>query len=151
MPQPTPTPTPTPDVTPPKITSLRLSQASFKAAPTGAPFRAAAVRVGTTLSFTLSEPGSVRFTIDRSTTGRIVSRRCVKRTTSNRSRRSCKRWVAVKGSFTVKGKRGVNRIELRGRIGGRTLAPGAYRLNARETDLASNRSSTRRTAFKIVR
>ena len=63
----------------------------------------------------------------------------------------CTRWTAVKGSFTVAGRKGVNKIVLRGRIGGRTLAPGSYRLNARETDLAANRSATRRTAFRIVR
>ncbi len=63
----------------------------------------------------------------------------------------CTRWLAVKGSFTVTGKKGVNRIELRGRIGGRTLLPGRYRLNARETDRAANRSATKRTAFRIVR
>ena len=57
----------------------------------------------------------------------------------------------MKGSFTVTGKKGANRIELRGRIGGRTLAPGSYRLNARETDPAANRSPTKRTAFRIVR
>jgi len=61
------------------------------------------------------------------------------------------RWVAVKGRFTVPGLRGTNRIKLRGRIGGKSLRPGSYRLNARQTDRAANRSRTKRTAFKIVR
>lgn len=150
MPQPTPTPTPQ-DTTPPKITALRLSRTTFRAAPSGGPFRAARVAVGTIVSFTLSEPGSVRFTIDRSAAGRTVKGRCVKPSRSNRRRPRCERWTAVKGSFTVAGRKGANRIELRGRIGGRTLAPGRYRLNARETDRAANRSLTKRTAFKIVR
>ena len=59
-------------------------------------------------------------------------------------------WAQM-GSFTVTGKGGSNRIELRGRIGGRTLAPGAYRLVARETDLAGNSSDPKRAAFRIVR
>jgi hypothetical protein len=151
MPQPTPTPTPTPDVTAPKITNLRLASTTFKAAPSGAAFRAASVAVGTKLSFTLSEPGKVRFTIDRSASGRTVKGRCVKPSSANRGKPTCKRWLPVKGSFSVSAKKGVNRILLRGRIGGRTLKPGRYRLNARETDRASNRSTTRRTAFRIVR
>lgn len=155
MPQPTPTPTatptPTPDTTAPAITALRLSRTTFRAAPSGGPFRAARAAVGTIVSFTLSEPGSVRFTIDRSAAGRGVKGRCVKPSSANRSRPRCTRWAAVKGSFSVTGKLGVNRIELRGRIGGRTLAPGRYRLNARETDRAANRSATKRTAFTIVR
>ncbi len=151
MPQPTPTPTPTADTTPPTITSLRLSRTTFRAAPSGAPFRAARAAIGTDVTFTLSEPGSVRFTIDRSAAGRTVKGKCVKPSSANRRRPACKRWLAVKGSFTVSGKKGVNRIELRGRIGGRTLKPGRYRLNARETDRAANRSATKRTTFTIVR
>jgi len=151
VPTPTPGPAPGPDKIAPAITALRLSSTTFRAAPSGAPFRAAAVRVGAFVSFTLSEPGTVRFTIDRSTTGRTVKGRCVKTSRSNRSRRSCRRWVAVKGSFTVPGKRGANRIELRGRLDGRSLKPGSYRLAARETDRAANRSRIRRTAFRIVR
>jgi hypothetical protein len=151
MPQPTPTPTPTPDITKPRITSLRLSSTTFKAATSGPPFRAAAVRVGAFVSFTLSEPGSVRFTIDRSTTGRTMKGRCVKTASSNRGKPSCKRWVVVKGSFVVPGKKGANRIELRGRLNGKTLTPGSYRLNARETDRGANRSAIKRTAFRIVR
>jgi hypothetical protein len=151
QPMPTPTPTPPTDITAPKITVLRLSRTTFRAAPSGPPFRAAAVPVGTEVSFTVSEAGSVRFTIERSSAGRRVSGKCVKPTRRNRARPRCTRWVVQKGSFTVKAKRGANRIELRGRIGGRTLAPGTYRLVARETDAAGNPSAAKRTAFKIVR
>jgi hypothetical protein len=150
-PTPVPTPTPAPDVTAPKIDYIRLSGTVFRAAPRGRPFQAARAPIGTTVTFKLSEPGSVRFTIDRSSSGRKVGGRCVRRTRANSNRATCKRWTAMKGSFTVVGRKGVNKIVLRGRIGGRTLAPGSYRLNARETDLAANRSATRRTAFRIVR
>jgi hypothetical protein len=154
-PTPTPTPasapTPNPDTTAPQITSLRLSRKTFRAAPSGPAFLAARAGVGAILSFKLSEAGSVRFTIDRSTAGRAVHGKCVKPISSNRGRRRCTRWVAVKGRFTVRGSRGANRITLRGRIGGKKLGPGSYRLNARETDRAANRSPTKRTAFKIVR
>jgi hypothetical protein len=150
-PTPVPTPTPTPDTIRPKITTLRLSNIVLRPAPFGASVRAARARIGTIVSFTLSERGSVKFTVDRSTTGRTVKGKCVKTTSTNRGKPSCKRWVAVKGSFKVAGKKGTNKIEFRGRIGGRALSPGRYRLNARETDLAANTSTTRRTAFRIVR
>lgn len=147
-----PTPTPTPfDPKPPRITAMRLGHTKFRAATSGAPFRAARAAVGTDVSFTLSEPASVRFTIDRSASGRKVKSKCVKPSPRNRNRPRCKRWVAVKGSFTVAGRTGANRIELRGRIGGRTLKPGSYRLVARATDAAGNVSPPKRTAFTIVR
>jgi hypothetical protein len=151
VPTPVPTPTPTPDITAPTISALKLSQTTFRAALSGAPFRAARAPIGAFLSFTLSERGRARFTFDRSTPGRTVKGRCVKTTSANRSRKSCKRWVAAKGSFTVTGKQGRNRIQVRGRISGRKLAPGSYRLNARETDVAGNRSGTKRTTFRVVR
>jgi hypothetical protein len=146
-----PTPTPTPDTTSPTIFSLRLSRTVFRGALKGAPFLPAAVGVGTIVTFKLSEPGTVRFTIDRSGKGRKVKGRCVKPTSANRAKPGCTRWSAVQGSFAVKGRKGVNRIEVRGRLANRTLRPGSYRLNARETDGAANRSATKRTAFKIVR
>jgi hypothetical protein len=59
--------------------------------------------------------------------------------------------VAVKGSFTIAGKRGTNRLVFRGRIGGKKLSPGRYRLNVRETDGSANRSAIRRVAFRVVR
>jgi hypothetical protein len=89
QPTPVPTPTPTPDVTAPTISSLRLSRTTFRAALSGAPFRAARAPVGTFVSFTLSEPGSVRFTVDRSVAGRTVKSRCVKPSSSNRARPRC--------------------------------------------------------------
>jgi hypothetical protein len=161
-PAPTPTPTPTPAAKPtptptptgtggPKITALRLSQTRFRAALSGGPFRAASIRIGTIVSFTLSDRGAVKFTIDRSGSGRKVKGRCVKRAPKNRTKPKCELWTAVRGSFTVTGKKGPNKIQLRGRIGGRTLQPGHYRLNARGTAPAGNSSTVKRTGFTIVR
>ena len=103
------------------------------------------------MSFTLSEPGSVRFTIDRSASGRSVKGRV--RQAVERQPQPAALQALARGEGLVHGHRqkGLNRIELRGRIGGRTLTPGRYRLNARETDRAANRSPTKRTAFRIVR
>jgi hypothetical protein len=59
--------------------------------------------------------------------------------------------VSVRGSFLVPGNPGANKVRFRGRIGGRRLRPGRYRLVANATDLAGNVSKPARTAFRIVR
>jgi hypothetical protein len=59
--------------------------------------------------------------------------------------------VNVRGSFTIAAKAGKNRFKFRGRIGGRKLKPGRYRLNSRATDKAGNRSPIKRKRFRIVR
>jgi hypothetical protein len=63
---------------------------------------------GTTLTFRLSRPAVLRFTIVR-----VYP--------------TCKRV----GSFTVRGHRGVNRVQFRGRLRGRPLPDGTYRLVVR--------------------
>jgi hypothetical protein len=152
---PTPTPTPTPPavVTPPDTTrpvlgALSMSSSVFQAAGSGPAFTA---RVGTKVSFTLSEPGSVKFTVQRKTRGRRVAGRCRPQTTANRTKPACTRWVNVRGSFTVAAKKGANKFTFRGRIGGRKLKPATYRLNGRATDKAGNKSALKRKSFRIVR
>jgi hypothetical protein len=63
---------------------------------------------GTTLVFVLDKAGRVRFTVRRPAP-------------------SC----GVVATFTVRGHRGVNRVRFTGRVHGRTLAPGRYRIEAR--------------------
>lgn len=73
------------------------------------------------------------------------------RSANDRKKKRCTRWVAVKGSFTVAGNAGANSFTFRGRIGGKKLKPGAYRLSAQATDPAKNTSLPKRKKFKIVR
>jgi len=129
VPTPTVTPTPAPDTTEPKIAVLRLSVEKFRAANSGASISAAKPPIGTRVSFSLSEPGSVRFTVQR---------------------QRGPKWAPLKGSFTLVGKKGVNRFVFRGRIGGKKLKPGPYRLSAKAKDLANNASATKRTGFTVV-
>jgi hypothetical protein len=64
-------------------------------------------------------------------------------------RRVGHRWVKVKGSRSVAGKAGRNRILFGARLRGRRLAPGSYRLVvvARADGLAS---ASRRAAFRVL-
>ena len=67
-----------------------------------------------------------------------------------RGGRACTRYVKVSGSFTHKGATGkLNRFTFTGRLSGRKLGAGRYRLNARPADAAGNRGTTKRAPFRI--
>jgi Ca2+-binding RTX toxin-like protein len=120
--------TPAADAIAPSLSRVDLSRAAFRAARRGA---ALATRsAGTAVRFTLSEPAAVTFRIRRVGPGG--------------------RTVRLRGRIVAGGDAGANRVVLRGRLRGRTLRPGRYRLVARAVDAAGNRSSARRVAFRIV-
>lgn len=149
---PPPPPPPTPDTTAPVVSGLRVAPkliaSSFGAMPsqkTKRPRR-------TTVRYRLSENATVRFTLQRKTRGRRVSGRCRKETRLNRARPRCTRWVKVGRAFTQRGNAGANRKVLRARtVGRRKLAPGRYRILARATDAAGNRSASKSARFRVVR
>ena len=61
------------------------------------------------------------------------------------------RWATARGTFTAAGHTGANQLRFTGRIGGRLLTPGRYRLVAVARDRAGNRSAALRTGFTIRR
>ena len=128
-------PPPPPPVPPPVTGGTRDVRAPVASllATTPSAFRTAARR-GTRISYALDETATVRFTV----------RRAVRR--NNRTR-----YVPVAGSFAHSGTVGGNTLRFRGRIGGKRLAPGRYRLLATPTDSAGNVGPVARTAFRIVR
>jgi hypothetical protein len=69
----------------------------------------------------------------------------------NRKRTRCIRYVTLAGSFSQKGLSGANKRAFNGRLRGRPLAPGAYRLVATAVDAAGNRGKQVRAAFKVLR
>jgi hypothetical protein len=143
-------PAPVPDLVKP-VLSVALSRTVFRAAGSGPATAARKKPVGTRISYSLSEPSSVTFTVERRNKGRKVARKCVRPRRSNRRKKACTRWVKVKGSFGATGRAGTNTLLFRGRIGGRKLAPGRYRLDGRATDPAKNASVVRRRNFRVVR
>ncbi len=137
------------DHTPPTISSLSLSPASFKAANVGA--SVIARHVTSRVSYRLSEPATTTFTAQRVLPGRRSGKRCGAPSRSNRGRRRCTRLKAVPGSFTHTGKLGPNSFTFTGRIAGTALARGSYRLTGTAKDAAGNRSKAAARAFSIVR
>src|SRR5205823_14036698 len=86
---------------------------------------------GSTVTYSLNEVATVRFTVVQRQPGRSAGGgRCVKPTRANRKARSCTRLVAVPGAFGLTGRAGVNSFRFTGRVGGRTLSPGKYQLGA---------------------
>ena len=150
IPRPDATTTPA-DTTAPRVRALTLSRRTFRAASRGPSISAKKKPIGTKVTFSLSEASFVKSTVDRQAKGRKVGPRCKARTKANRKKRACTRWTKVKGSFTVPGKTGSNRFRFRGRIGGRKLKPGRYRLNSQATDRSGNKSALTSKSFKIVK
>ncbi|MDQ1680620.1 MAG: hypothetical protein QOI42_1479, partial [Frankiaceae bacterium] len=132
------------------IAGLRLAPAAFRAARSGPSATAAAVHTATRVSYTLNVAASARFTVQRATSGRTVSGRCVKPTRSNRTHKRCTRFVAVSGSFTRTRPAGADRFTFTGRMAGHLLTPGRYRLIA--TPTANGRTGkASRVSFRIVK
>ena len=124
------------DVAPPIARTLRLDPPRF--------------RRRTTVRYRLSEPATMRFTVERRAGGRRVRGRCVKPTHGNRGRRACRRYVRLRGSFTHAGQTGGNRFRFTGRLRGRALRPGRYRLVGVPTDPAGNRGLPATRPFRIL-
>jgi pimeloyl-ACP methyl ester carboxylesterase len=137
-----------PDVTP-AIAGLRLSPSTFRASPSGVIVRAASTRTATRVSYTLNVPASVRLTVERSGHGRTAGGRCVKRSAGNRGGRACTRFVAVRGSLLRTRPAGADDFTFDGRLAGRALPAGRYRLVA--TPSADGRTGRpARARFRIV-
>jgi hypothetical protein len=156
---PTPGPAPGLDVRAPLISALRLSATRFRVGPAPTALSAArrrAAPAGTKITFTLSEPATVRLAFARRVSGRLVrtkngkARACVRQTKRNTAgNRRCVRYVGA-GALTRKRKAGRASVAFSGRIGRTRLASGAYRVAVVATDAAKNRSLAKTASFSIV-
>jgi hypothetical protein len=137
-PAPPPPPSPAADTAKPVMGGLKLT-----------PKRVNRSR-GSLVSFTLSESATVTIAVDRLTRGRRVRGRCVKPTRRNRARRACVRPRRLRGVIRHPGHAGPNAFRFNGRLGGRRLRPGRYRLVVIGlADAAGNTGSPARADFRI--
>ena len=127
------------DLTAPLASGLRLRPSGFKP------------RTGTTISYSLSEAATTKFTVARVLPGRVKGGKCRRESSSNRTGRRCKLFKRVRGSFTHQGAAGANSLRFNGRVRGRTLRPGRYRLSAAPKDAAGNVGRTARASFRVKR
>ena len=113
----------------PSLTQVRLSHTTVRlgSATTPTVARAAALSRGTVLRYQLSERATVTIELLPSATTNFL------------------------GRLTRRSHVGRNSVRFSGRIKGRTLKPGSYRLRVTATDAAGNRSAARTVRFKVVR
>jgi hypothetical protein len=142
------------------VTGLSISPKAFAVGAKGATLRARTrtqAALGAVIRFRLSERATVRLLVQRTIPGR---RKAVRK---GRSR--CVAVVARahvprrarcvlhpgRGSLRRAGAAGANRIVFSGRIRGKALATGAYRLVVTAADATGARSKPARVAFRVVR
>ncbi len=95
------------------------------------PFRSTGRKRGTTIRFELSEKGTVRLAFERFRARKAVP------------------WKAI-GALTAKREAGKRSFAFSGRLGGKALAPGRYRVRVTIKDLAGNRSVERIVVFRVI-
>jgi len=120
------------DMRRPVASLLRITPGRFRAS------AAARRRARARISYALDENATVTFTV----------KRIIQRVVRGRKRTG---YRPVRGSFKDAGEAGGNSLRFRGRIGGRRLKPGLYRLIALPVDAAGNTGNAVYIKFRIVR
>jgi Ca2+-binding RTX toxin-like protein len=109
-----------------RLTALKAQAAAPAAGNTAAKPKAKATSVGTVLRYRLSEAATVTVDVLPSKGTKFLTR------------------------LTRRAKAGARSLAFSGRVKGRTLKPGSYRMLVRATDAAGNRSAARTVRFKVV-
>jgi hypothetical protein len=135
-------------VSPPKpgLSRLRLSPHRFTAARRGGPTSRGG-DVGAAVSYRDSLAARTRLTVYREEPGVRRGRSCVK-PSRGRGGKRCTRLVRV-GSFSHTDRAGTNHLRFTGRLHGRKLAPGRYRLDV-AAKLRGQISNTLQASFQIL-
>jgi Tol biopolymer transport system component len=138
------------DTARPRITQVVVSPRRWKRGRTLP--QASAMPTGTTIRWRMNEAARVTLTFQRSRPGRRLGRRCLKATRRLALRPRCTRVRSMAALTIFSGHSGVNRLRFRGRLPGRTLPLGTYRVALEARDTAGNVSATRYSkTFRIVR
>ena len=123
---PPPAPTQAVDV----IANLKITPSTITAARKGPTVTAARrSRPGAIVSYTDTQPARTTFTVQRPERGRVHGGKCLRPSRRNRNGKRCTRYLGI-GSFTHTDTAGANKLRFTGRIRGRRLAVGSYRLRA---------------------
>jgi len=133
----------------PAITSIVLTPATFRAASSGASTaakkRKARPPVGTKVRLVVGAPVAVTLRVQHLLAGRRAGKRCATPAKSNRRGRACSRTVTMPGTI-ARAAGASTTFRFTGRLAGRKLAPGRYRLLAR-----TGSTPEKAAPFRIVR
>jgi hypothetical protein len=132
----------------PRLLALSITPKAFRAARRGPSL---ARRIGATVRYRLTASAAVRFTVERVLRGRKRGGRCVRARRPLRRSARCRRYRSLRAALRHNGAAGSNSFAFRGRLSGRRLRPGAYRLAATPVDGAGNTGRSRKAGFRIVR
>jgi hypothetical protein len=103
------------------------------------------VGLARTVSYTLSQPAQVAFRIDRALAGRRSRGKCRKPARRNRRGRRCTRYRRLSGGFEQAGVTGGNSVAFSGRLNGKRVPAGRYRLVAVASGFAGNSARATRS------
>jgi len=132
------------------LSGLAASPRRFKAATTGRSLVTTTRKgTGTRLTWSVTAASTTTFEVLAARPGRTVGASCrtPKRSRAVPKRQRCTRFVRV-GTFVREDRAGKNTARFTGRVNGRRLAKGAYRLQATPS-VDGSRGTTRRIAFTI--
>jgi phosphatidylinositol-3-phosphatase len=134
------------------LTDLRVRPGTFRSAKSGPSITRKRRPLGASVSYKVSQPGLVTFRVQRRLAGRLRAGRCVKLRKGRRGRRGrrCVRFVTARGAFDDQAAAGENSFRFTGRLPGRRLRPGRYRLVARADGWGGSSKPVLRR-FRIVR
>jgi uncharacterized delta-60 repeat protein len=131
---------------------LALSSSTFAAQASG-PSASATGTHGTSVRFQLNVAAEMSFGVERVTVGRKLTHKgkpvCAAQTSSDRSKPRCPRLVSLRGTFARAGVAGTNSFHFSGRLSGRALARGHYRLLVTPI-VNGTRAATVSIAFTII-
>jgi hypothetical protein len=132
----------------PSIRALSMAPRRFRAARRGASI---AARVGATVRYTLSAPATVRFKLRRAVRGRKGRHGCRQTRRRVPRRKRCSAYKTLRGKLEHKGQAGSNSFRFRGRLRGRPLRRGRYRLLGSALDAAGRSGASKRVQFRVLR
>jgi len=135
---------------PPVVQSARQSATRWREGNRLASISRAKIPTGTTLSFSLNEQATVRFSFIQILGGTSAAHSCLAKTRENARRKSCN--TIGSGTLSFTGRPDSNRVAFAGRIS-RTdkLKPGRYELTITATNAAGRSSAPVLLRFTIVK
>jgi hypothetical protein len=131
----------------PVVSNFKLKPTSFVAASSGASVVAAA-KTGTVVTYALNTAAKTNLTVLKAAPGVKSGTKCVKPPKHPpKSAKKCTRYVSI-GSFLHTDAAGSIRFRYTGRLKGKTLKPGSYRLRAAAQNVSGTSARVER-GFKV--